>query len=416
MAVDTSPPATNSATLRSSIDAALSEQSGYSSWPEALRAEHARNGRTETFLNLRFQLVMGLLVSICALMFDAVVLPQHFDLSLGWRMLTTLPLTLVALLILREHQIGLVKLSIGISMICFGVLEVHLASHAAPDLMARYTMGTAFLLAIACLALPFTPRELARFALAYGLATSIAGLWPNPLPVHELALHMSFTLLAALPCWALARRHFELSARGFLLDMREEASRLELEENIVILRELSERDSLTGLPNRRAFRRIFTDAYENGPPGETCGVSLMMIDLDHFKSFNDRFGHQAGDRALQTAARALHHIFNDYSGHVARFGGEEFIAALRCHSAPDAERLAWSICQQLSELPIPVRREKVQTITASIGLASVGFGAQVDLANLTARADRALYHAKKNGRNRVVVSERIELRVDKLAG
>lgn len=402
--------------LRAEIDAALSEHSGYDIWPESLRAAHAEHTRAETFTNLRFQLVMGLLVSVCALLFDAVVLRECFDLSLGWRMLTTLPLTLIALLALREHQLGLIKLAVSVSMICFGVLEVHLASYAEPQIMARYTMGTAFLLAIACLALPFTPRELARFALAYGLATSVAGIWPNPLPTHELALHMSFTALAALPCWALAHRHWQTAARGYLLDMREEASRLELEQNVVVLRELSERDSLTGLPNRRAFRRVFTEVYENALPGETTGVSLMMIDLDHFKAFNDSFGHPAGDRALRTVARALQHAFNDHGGHVARFGGEEFVGAVRCHSAADAERLAWSICEQLRELPIAMRREDMQTLTASIGLASVGFGAEVSLCSLTARADRALYHAKKNGRDRVVVSERIELRVDRLAG
>ncbi|SMQ75823.1 diguanylate cyclase (GGDEF) domain-containing protein [Altererythrobacter xiamenensis] len=413
--METGPPTVIAASLRADVDAALRARARYYEWPEALQAAHEDSVRAETFRSLRFQLVMGLLVSVCALLFDALVMPGHFDLSLGWRMLTTLPLTLVALLALRDHQLGLIKLAVAVSMTCFGMLEVHLASHAEPEIMARYTMGTAFLLAISCLALPLKPRELARFALGYGLATSLVGMWPNPLPAHELALHMSFTLLAVLPCWAMAQRHWQVSTRGFLLDLREEASRLELEHNIAILRELSERDSLTGLPNRRAFRRIFSEAYERSLPGETNGVSLMMIDLDLFKEFNDNFGHPAGDRALRTVARTLQHAFHDHGGHVARYGGEEFVGALRCHSAAEAEKLAWSICEQLRELPITVRRQEPQTITASIGLASVGFDAEVDLANLTARADRALYHAKKNGRDRVVVSERIELRVDKLA-
>ena len=115
-------------------------------------------------------------------------------------------------------------------------------------------------------------------------------------------------------------------------------------------------------------------------------------------------------------ARSLEECFEQHDGIIARFGGEEFIGAVRSRTIAEAEQLAEQIRSNVSKVAIPVRDSRDREVTCSIGIASTASGAQVDMARLIARADRALYRAKQAGRNRVVVSERIELRVDRLAG
>lgn len=391
----------NAVTLRDDIEAALDRRARYGMWPDSLRAAHAEHTRPAVFANLRFQLVMGLLVSVCALLFDALVLRDYFDLALGWRMLTTLPMTLIALLALRERHVPIIKLVAGISLICFGALEVHLASYAEPIIMARYTMGTVFLLGITCFVMPYTPRELARFALAYGLVTSLAGMWPNPLPPVELALHMSFTALVGVPCWAIARRHFETASRGYLLDMRDEFSRRDLEQSSELFRQLAEVDALTGLPNRRQFERVYAERMATPPPGLPRDLAVMMIDLDHFKAFNDRHGHQAGDRCLNLAGARLAEAFEGRDGIVARYGGEEFIAVLRERHSGEGAEVAEELRLAVAEMLLPVRDNPEPLITTSVGLAVAAHDPRLTLEDMVEMADTALYAAKRAGRNRV---------------
>ncbi|MGX6449246.1 diguanylate cyclase, partial [Patulibacter sp. S7RM1-6] len=161
-------------------------------------------------------------------------------------------------------------------------------------------------------------------------------------------------------------------------------------------------DALTGIANRRRFddllARTLDLAHEHGVP-----VSLLMVDLDHFKRVNDEHGHASGDLVLQAAADALR--VNTRAGDVAaRFGGEEF-AVLLPGAAPD---VALGIAEELRDA---IARTQVTTadgrelrVTASIGAATL-HGEGLDAAGLVAAADGALYRAKRTGRNRTVTAD-----------
>ncbi|HEY6893065.1 MAG TPA: sensor domain-containing diguanylate cyclase [Rhodanobacteraceae bacterium] len=168
----------------------------------------------------------------------------------------------------------------------------------------------------------------------------------------------------------------------------------ELEQQNAELAEQSRTDVLTGLPNRRAFNSALERAIENAGAGKRLHVAV--VDIDHFKSINDLHGHAAGDETLAAVGRTIHAQRGPH-GFAARLGGEEFGLFLT-----DSDELA-------AELQCEYIREAVQNLpvnipaTVSIGVAA--FRSGDDAAALCARADEALYAAKRGGRNRVVVAD-----------
>ena len=149
-------------------------------------------------------------------------------------------------------------------------------------------------------------------------------------------------------------------------------------------------DPLTGLGNRRAFTKAFEAAYGTAP------LSIAMVDIDHFKSINDRFGHAAGDCALQTFAEVARRIVRK-DDLIARMGGEEFAVLFRGMSA----KQSWNVCERLrQELSEAVTFYSDQAIryTVSVGVTDVY---SPDLDHSLNRADTALYDAKRDGRDRL---------------
>jgi diguanylate cyclase (GGDEF)-like protein len=152
-------------------------------------------------------------------------------------------------------------------------------------------------------------------------------------------------------------------------------------------------DGLTGLYNRRHLMTMI-DRLRGAPAGRP--VSLMVVDLDHFKLVNDTYGHLAGDAVLQAAADRI--TATARSGDVvARYGGEEFVLLLTDTAGPEAEQLAERIRGRLREKPVVVGGARI-ALTASIGVASSPDGT---VQHLLEAADRALYRAKDQGRDRV---------------
>jgi diguanylate cyclase (GGDEF)-like protein len=161
------------------------------------------------------------------------------------------------------------------------------------------------------------------------------------------------------------------------------------------LREQAERDWLTGLHNRRYLARELDRLGEERLAGP---VSLAVLDLDHFKSINDRFGHHAGDQVLVRVARLLCDVLRA-SDIVVRSGGEEFIVLM---PATDA-RAAAACCERIREAIRDESWDQIapeRTVTASIGVASTQY--PDDLEALVRLADRRLYDAKHSGRDRVI--------------
>lgn len=402
--------------LEQAVHGAIERQQSFSNWPPMLRREYFRRNGKRIRQELRQFQVLGLLVTICSMAFDAVALPELLGRGVCLRMVLIVLPAIALLAFSSRVSVRYLKLCLAGGLIAFAAIATHLATLADPVTATRYTMGTTLLLALAIMVLPFLRDEMAGFALGYAAANFLVGLWPNPLSPMVLLEHVLMTLVVGGAALAIALRNGKQHYLGFLYDLRDSFSQLELEHNLVVLRELSSSDALTGLANRRAFRTVFDSAFAKGRREDGRAITVMMIDLDHFKRFNDEHGHQAGDRALRNVGRCLEECFSGTDGIIARFGGEEFIGAFPSETVLDAEAFAEMIRSRVSALEIRVRGGATRFVTTSIGLASAGANARIDLDDLIARADRALYRAKSEGRDRVVSSEKIELRVDRLAG
>lgn len=172
-----------------------------------------------------------------------------------------------------------------------------------------------------------------------------------------------------------------------------------IEEELVTAKkyaeELSQKDELTGLNNRRVFfergRHIFELAKRSGHP-----VSVIMMDIDHFKMINDKYGHSVGDKVLQAVAEPLQRIVREIDI-VARIGGEEFAFVLPETRLEDATIMAERLRAEIENLVVTNNGHK---ITASFGLVTCEDGNK-DVDTLLANADEALYIAKRNGRNQI---------------
>ena len=156
-------------------------------------------------------------------------------------------------------------------------------------------------------------------------------------------------------------------------------------------------DELTGLYSRAHFFELARERLRRPHPAGTVHY-LLMIDLDHFKSVNDRYGHSVGDRALRHAARVLHGAIRP-SGFVGRYGGEEFCALIRSHSDDGGKRIIDGVRKALAAAPLR-SGDAVIVLTASIGAVPVGDAESLE--RVLVHADHCVYRAKAEGRNRVV--------------
>ena len=193
----------------------------------------------------------------------------------------------------------------------------------------------------------------------------------------------------------------------FLCVIRDVTERKRMEDELTQLNrrltQLAATDGLTGLTNRRTFDGFLLRQYE------CCDeISVLLLDIDSFKGYNDTYGHQAGDRCLQAVAKVIGDATANTSGLSARYGGEEFAVVLPDTEEDAALKVAEAIRLTVRALAIPNSISSRGHITISVGVAS-RTGSTVDEAALVGEADTALYEAKRLGRNRTVVYSSLDL-------
>jgi len=210
-----------------------------------------------------------------------------------------------------------------------------------------------------------------------------------------LALTSSFALYALQRTQRKAERDAIASARAIRM------KNTELEALNEQLHALAMVDGLTGVANRRRFDEVLENEWRRSWRDKTP-MALLMIDIDHFKQFNDTHGHQSGDECLQNIAQVLQVGIGRSSDLVARYGGEEFICLLTESDIKGAAAKAESLRKAVEELHIPHEgSSSAPYLTISIGAASRIPDENSESKQLIADADEALYKAKNNGRNRV---------------
>lgn len=252
--------------------------------------------------------------------------------------------------------------------------------------------------------------NLALYAAGYAAFHALIGL--TQADAAMLGSNHLNGLTAVVLGWLLATLSWRQTAVNLMLTRQLAQRQQELETKQVELRRLATRDGLTGLYNRasmdRLGRRELARATRHG-----LQVGLLMVDLDHFKRVNDRWGHPAGDAVLAQAAQVLRRSVRK-SDFVARLGGEEFMVLLPHTDAVAAAQLAEKLRQRIAQASVPMAGDRIE-VTASIGVAATEAPAGAAAAGSTAdtqsadfsalyqAADRAMYRAKAAGRNCVVV-------------
>jgi diguanylate cyclase (GGDEF)-like protein len=239
-----------------------------------------------------------------------------------------------------------------------------------------FFLGLHFRPALVCVAL--TIAAFAASALFFDLPTTVL-------------LRSCGFLLVAAGMSAMAARQIERQSRRSFLERR-------------VIAELAEHDALTGAKNRRVFdeqlNRLWTQAVNDRRP-----LAILLIDVDHFKDYNDRYGHQAGDVALQQVAQAVQAQIHRPFDVLSRYGGEEFAALLYDIDAQRARDIAERMRLAVSTMAIEHRGSRVaRVVTISIGVAAIQPVADRGPLGALQLADEALYAAKVRGRNRIHVA------------
>jgi diguanylate cyclase (GGDEF)-like protein len=214
-------------------------------------------------------------------------------------------------------------------------------------------------------------------------------------PQRVALLHTLVDLCTGLANLAAEQREAAQRAQAL------EETRARFREQNLVLRELAVVDELTGLHNRRFFEgRLQYELDRLGRYGSP--LSLLVMDIDHFKRINDQHGHPEGDRVLrQLAARCR--TLTRRVDLLARIGGEEFALLMPCTSTKGAFTVAERLREHVAATPFELE-ERSLSLTVSMGVATAEAGWQGDTAQIFRAADQALYQAKLDGRNRVVVA------------
>ncbi|MBA57312.1 MAG: hypothetical protein CMK89_22925 [Pseudomonadales bacterium] len=193
------------------------------------------------------------------------------------------------------------------------------------------------------------------------------------------------------------------SRREFLQKLLIHRKNQQLKKLNARLKDLAEVDPLTGIANRRSFDQVLDEEWRRARR-RGYSLAMLMCDIDYFKSYNDSFGHQQGDRCIKQVAQSMKQMVRRPGDLVARYGGEEFAVILPALDQEEAANIARVICQGVRDLRMPHPVSPINdNVTISVGVAAVVPDESMGAADLVGLADEALYHAKKSGRNRIQV-------------
>lgn len=168
------------------------------------------------------------------------------------------------------------------------------------------------------------------------------------------------------------------------------------------LEKLARIDALTSLYNRRVFDEIYEREFSLAKRTQS-NLSILIVDVDHFKKFNDRYGHQKGDECLQAISCCMQKHAQRMTDTLTRYGGEEFAIIMSDTDTKHALIIAEKIRREIEELHIPHEDSFYTIVTVSMGLTTLASNMDISHAELFDQADKALYEAKETGRNKTMV-------------
>ncbi len=246
------------------------------------------------------------------------------------------------------------------------------------------------------------------FAIPVMVPISIRMMWEGDQIHFVMGLMMVIFGLAMLATSIQVRRLFRDTEKL----RRELYSSIEVEQALEYLVRL---DSLTGIPNRRLFEEELSKEWARAKR-DHAPLSLIMVDIDHFKEYNDHYGHPAGDLCLVEVAQAMHHALSRPGDVVARIGGEEFAFLLPQTDLSGAIAVAEQIRERILALNLPHDASPVaRHVTLSFGVSSSELASVSSPAELIRTSDIALYEAKRCGRNQIVAVPKTAADLDRVS-
>lgn len=374
------------------IDRALDSRWSRLAFPGAIEGLYRGDAIAEHRRSVALNMVAALCLFDSFIVNDYFMLRQAFPIFLVGRFLVATPLCLAcAVLVLRRETLY------DLSVWTFGVVAAGTLSAmlwlSSGGYRDHYLFGD-ILIMVASVALtrPRLPVAMASIlaqCACFEFVVSTTDVVPADGRIVSLLFCVSAAVIAALTAYAIE----SANRRAFLLKLRMQLLNRDLHAQAAI-------DPLTGLGNRRAFEEA-TERHWAAAPGAGRRVSLILIDIDFFKTFNDSHGHLAGDACLQRLAHCVMGEMRGGQDLAIRFGGEEIVVFLPDTEPAQARLLAETIRRAIlaAAIPHPVLGPGA-VVTASLGVASSRTG-RCTSTELVKHADIALYAAKHNGRNQV---------------
>ena len=349
------------------------------------------------------RLVTGLVI-VAAVRFNVEILALKTRLPWLWRISVT---AMVILLLLTVWATFIAPYTVTIKIYVLSMLAsialMHLSAWCVAvrgDRIARY-----YLIAWTPLLLAFCYYALHRVGF---LSLSADPFILFKLTISIEAVLFSLVLAARIQLERDARQQaqyalYELEKRSNReLEDKVQQRTQELQQALQELNALSMTDQLTGLKNRRYFDQQYIQDWRRCQR-DKLPLAVILLDLDHFKKINDRYGHQVGDQVLQSSARIITQCVNRPADYICRYGGEEFVIVLPGTDLPGALHIAETIRVEIATTPIEVGEQSL-SVTISIGVVRAIPDSLLNPGDLITTADIALYQAKRNGRNRVEAS------------
>ncbi|MGX7745611.1 diguanylate cyclase [Rhodopseudomonas parapalustris] len=344
-------------------------------------------------------LIGTLLVNLAALSIDFAVLDApHLAFAVGLRLLLVTPLVLLALVLNRRPGYRAIQSAVQSTAVVAFALSVTAIGQFAPEPFAgRYMMAALFVIfagaVVSALSWSATKTMTITATVLY-IVITISGLrWP---PLWSNIDLVGLSLVTCVIALRARRRKDAQIAELEAIRHIDARLKLDLRRANAALERLSATDALTGVFNRRYLDVLIEQQPTSLVP--SLGQSVLMIDVDHFKLFNDHGGHAAGDRCLQQIVTAIRRNLRSCDV-VVRYGGEEFAVVLPGLEETELHQTAERLCRAVSELKIPhPGLGEAGVVTISVGIAPA-VPAEA-LADAIQRADQSLYRAKRSGRNR----------------
>jgi diguanylate cyclase (GGDEF)-like protein len=350
----------------------------------------------ERALHLRRTILIGLVFHNAYNLTTALLMPEMLSLGLALRLFLVTPLGLMLAWSVTRVPGPRRERMVTATMLLMTAVPILLFSLERETMTAICYIEYPLMMVFATMMLVLRfPHALILTGLSAAASFASIALRTDLPP--ELALCLAFQTLAGGFFVLYGNHQIEgVRRRAYLVSLREILRSAGLEQDRRVLTALSETDALTGLANRRAL-----DSALAKTAGEARGTALLMLDVDHFKRFNDAYGHPAGDACLRRIAEALAGETRGGRDCVARYGGEEFSILMRGCDARAVARVVRRLRAGIAGLEIPhaARGDGQAFVTVSIGVALASAGRTTSPAELLAEADAALYDAKGRGRN-----------------